>query len=133
MPAERFRHSRVPYLEAGCKLIVKCTEILQNLILPNIHVVPKKKTLDLLLRNVAVLVALARRQIGNLRRQRGRHLNQLEDNGLAVLPMNLLRDNSRNVIISQVVDLTSTKLNLQNEILQENDEIDKKLNEWKTT
>ena len=89
---------------------------MQNPILPNIHVVPKNKTLDLLLRNVAVLVALARRQIGNLRRQRGRHLDQLEDNGLAVLLMNLLRDNSRNVIISQVVDLTSTKLNLQDEI-----------------
>ena len=80
----------------------------------------KKKEIDLLLRNVAVLVALARRQIGNLRRQRGRHLEQLKDNGLAVLLMNLLRDNSRNVILSQVVDLTSTKLNLQDEIHQEN-------------
>ena len=80
----------------------------------------KKKEIDLLPRNVAVLVALARRQIGNLRRQPGRHLNQLEDNRLAVLPMNLLRNNSRNVILSQVVDLTSTKLNLQDEIHQEN-------------
>ena len=58
-PAERFRYPRVAHLEAGRKLVEVDSENLTNLIFRNVHVVPGKEPFNLLLRNVAVLVAFA--------------------------------------------------------------------------
>ena len=86
---ERFEDSRIVQKEIGRKRVADKIEVLKNEILRDVHVVPEKEPLHLLLRNVAMLVAPARGQSSDLQRIRTRDVDLLENNRLAVARSNL--------------------------------------------
>ena len=117
MLAESFRDLCVAHLKARNKLVAEDLKFFKNVILFNVHVVLEKRSFNTLRRHVAMLEALAIRQIACLLYVRGRHIDVLDESELAVLRMNMFEHNFRDVVVSHFVYLHTANLDLEGKLL----------------